>query len=109
MRKGDYVHTTGKGRVVNWSKIYGMITQKEGDHVSVKWEGTSFEDDMFPAEIELVTKTPLFERWKKKNKFHRMVFLRKQFNLTQKEVMRLYRPNPALFPIRIKEHFFVLD
>ena len=109
LRKGDYVHTTGKGRVVNWSKIYGMITRKEGNHISVKWEGTSFEDDMSPTEIELVIKTPLFERWKKKNKFNRVVFLRKRFNLSHMDALKIYRPNPAKFPINIKEQFFVLD
>ena len=108
MRKGDYVETVGIGDVSTWSKIRGTITRKEGKNISVQWDALNSEGVVSPNEIKLVKRKPLFDEWKKKNKFSRLAFLRKRFGLSQKEAKSLYRPNPVFFPFNVKKHFFEL-
>lgn len=108
MRKGDYVETVGIGDISTWSKIRGTITRKEGNSISVQWDALNSEGVVSPDEIKLVKRKPLFDEWKKKNKFSRLAFLRKQFDLSQKEARSLYRPNPVFFPFNVKKHFFEL-
>lgn len=108
MRKGDYVESVGIGDVSRWSKIRGRITRREGKSISVHWDTLNSEDVVSPDEIKLVKRKPLFDEWKKKNKFSRLAFLRKRFGLSQKEARLLYRPNPVFFPFNVRKHFFEL-
>ena len=106
MRKGNYVETTGIGDVSTWSKIRGIITRKEGDSVSVRWDNLDSEAIVSPDEIKLVKRKPLFDKWKQQNKFSRIAFLRKQFDLSHNEARSLYQANPVFFPFHVKKHFF---
>lgn len=108
MRRGDYVETVGIGNFTTWSKLRGVIIRKEGNSVSIKWDTSDSEVIITPDKIKLVKRTELFELWKKKNKYNRIVFLRKEFNLTQLEARKLYKPNPVSFPFKVKKHFFEL-
>lgn len=108
MRKGNYVETIGIGNVSTWTKIRGIITRKEGNSISVKWDNLDSEAIVSPDEIRLVKRKPLFEKWKHGNKFSRLTFLRKKFGLSQNEARLLYQPNPVFFPFRVKKHFFEL-
>lgn len=106
MRKGNYVETIGIGNVSTWSKIRGIITRKEGNSVSILWDNLDSEAIVSPDEIKLVKRKPLFDKWKRQNKFSRISFLRKKFGLTYKEARLLYQPNPVFFPFNVKQHFF---
>jgi len=106
VRKGDYIETVGIGDVSRWSKLRGIIKRREGNSISVQWDTLDSEVIVSPDEIKLVKRKPLFDAWKKKNKFNRIVFLRKQFNLSMKEARLLYKPNPVFFPFKVKRHFF---
>ena len=108
MRKGDYVESVGIGDVSRWSKIRGIITRREGNSISVHWDALDSEATVSPDDIKLVKRKPLFDEWKKKNKFSRLAFLRKRFDLSQKEARTLYKPNPVFFPFNVKKHFFEL-
>ena len=109
LRKGNYIVTTGIGRVAAWGKCRGIVTRKEGDVVTVLWDDLNFEDEMSLNEIKLVTRKPLFDKWKKKSKFHRISLLRKRFGLSLTEARRAYRSNPAHFPKNMKKQFFEME
>ena len=108
MRKGDYVETIGIGNISTWTKIRGIIRRREGKSIFVQWDNLESESVVSPNEIKLVKRKPLFDEWKRKNKFSRLAFLRKRFNLSQKEARSLYKPNPGFFPFKVKKHFFEL-
>jgi len=109
LRKGNYIVTTGIGRVATWGKCRGIVTRKEGDVVTVLWDDLKFEDKMSLSEIKLVTRKPLFDKWKKKSKFHRISLLRKRFNLSLIEARSVYRSNPAYLPKKMKKQFFEME
>lgn len=106
MRKGNYIETIGIGNVSTWTKIRGIITRREGNSISVCWDNSDSEAVISPEEIKLVKRKPLFDAWKQKNKFSRIMFLRKKFDLTDTEARSVYRPNPVFFPFNMKRHFF---
>ena len=54
-RKGDRIHTTGKGRTEKWGTLnFGTVLQVlTGHSVEVLWEGCNlFTDEMELSEIE---------------------------------------------------------
>lgn len=106
MRKGNYVETIGIGNVSTWTKIRGVITRKEGNSVSVLWDNLDSEVIVSPDDIKLVKRKPLFEKWKRSNKFSRVMLLVKKFGLSHIEARSLYKPNPVFFPFNVKRHFF---
>lgn len=102
------METIGIGNISTWTKIRGIIRRREGNSISVQWDNLKSETVVSSDEIKLVKRKPLFDSWKRKNKFSRLAFLRKQFNLSQKEARLLYKPNPGFFPFKVKKHFFEL-
>jgi hypothetical protein len=46
MKKGDVVYSSGQGKTEKWSQVKGIITKVEKDKIYVKWDNTSFEDEM---------------------------------------------------------------
>jgi hypothetical protein len=51
MNKGTRVKTSGKGRTARWRTIAGTVTKRRGSSVFVRWDGTSFEDQMDASEV----------------------------------------------------------
>lgn len=59
LRKDKRVVVTGVGRTSRWDPtIAGTITSVRKGAVFVHWDGTSFEDQMDPAEVRLVPELP---------------------------------------------------
>lgn len=54
LRKGKRVKTSGVGRTKSWGKYEGTIIKKRGKYVEVKWDGTSFGDEMLLEEVTLI-------------------------------------------------------
>lgn len=59
--QGQSVQPSGWGRTSTWPKIKGTVTNVEipvhkghKTRVFVHWQGTSFEDEMEPQELEVV-------------------------------------------------------
>jgi hypothetical protein len=46
MKKGDIVYSSGLGKTKEWNQVKGIITKIEKDKIFVKWDNTSFEDEM---------------------------------------------------------------
>lgn len=57
MKKGERIQTTGKGRTARWGKDQGTITRVTKGSVFVRWDGTHFEDEMEPEEVERIEKS----------------------------------------------------
>jgi hypothetical protein len=53
MKIGDQVVPSGLGKTINWRIITGLITEITNTKVFVKWDGTSFEDELEKHEVEL--------------------------------------------------------
>jgi hypothetical protein len=52
---GCRVTPSGEGRTERWNIMFGVVTQRLTDHsVEVRWEGTSFGDEMELAELTRV-------------------------------------------------------
>ena len=51
MKKGDIVYSSGLGKTKEWNQVKGIITKIEKDKIFVKWDNTSFEDQMEYHEI----------------------------------------------------------
>jgi len=51
MKKGDVVYSSGQGKTEKWNQVKGIITKVEKDKIYVKWDNTSFEDEMEYNEI----------------------------------------------------------
>jgi len=51
MKKGDIVYSSGLGKTKNWNQVKGIITKVEKDKIFVKWDNTSFDDEMKYHEI----------------------------------------------------------
>lgn len=106
-RKGDYVTTTGVGRTAEWGRYWhGIVSKKEGESVFVYWDGGFSEDQLSIDEVELMPVRALMEKWKKSNKYAKTLILMKEFNLSRKEALDIYNPNPAFFPIEMKRKFY---
>lgn len=52
MKKGARVTVTGHGRTARWGNIAGTVTRRRGARIYVRWDGTSFEDEMQAAEVK---------------------------------------------------------
>ena len=52
MEVGDTVRSTGQGKTSSWGNYIGVITKIESDKIYVRWNETSFEDEMSMEEIE---------------------------------------------------------
>jgi hypothetical protein len=48
---GQRVETSGQGRTAEWQHLRGTVTRVTRNSVIVRWDGTSFEDEMDPAEV----------------------------------------------------------
>ena len=53
MKIGDQVIPSGQDKTKNWRIITGIITKITKTKVFVKWDGTSFEDELEKHEVEL--------------------------------------------------------
>jgi hypothetical protein len=53
MKAGDQVIPSGQGQTKNWRILTGIITKITKTKVYVKWDGTSFEDELEKHEVEL--------------------------------------------------------
>ena len=53
MKKGDRVFSTGLGKTKRWKSITGTVSKITKNEVFVKWDGTSFEDELEKHEVEL--------------------------------------------------------
>lgn len=51
MKKGDVVYSSGLGKTKEWNQVKGIITKVEKDKIYVKWDNTSFDDEMKYHEI----------------------------------------------------------
>ena len=51
MKKGDVVYSSGQGKTKEWNQVKGIITKVEKDKIYVKWDNTSFEDEMEWMEV----------------------------------------------------------
>lgn len=51
MKKGDIVYSSGLGKTSTWNQVKGIITKVEKDKIYVKWDNTSFDDEMKYHEI----------------------------------------------------------
>lgn len=51
MKKGDIVYSSGLGKTSTWNQVKGIITKVTSDKIYVKWDNTSFEDEMKYHEI----------------------------------------------------------
>ena len=51
MKKGDVVYSSGQGKTEKWNQVKGIITKVEKDKIYVKWDNTSFEDEMEYHEV----------------------------------------------------------
>ncbi len=51
MKKGDIVISSGLGKTKNWNQTKGIITKLSKDKIYVKWDNTSFEDEMEHNEV----------------------------------------------------------
>ena len=51
MKKGDIVYSSGLGKTSTWNQVKGIITKVTRDKIFVKWENTSFEDEMQYHEV----------------------------------------------------------
>ena len=51
MKKGDVVYSSGQGKTKEWNQVKGIITKVEKDKIYVKWNNTSFEDEMDYDEV----------------------------------------------------------
>ena len=51
MKKGDVVYSSGLGKTKEWNQVKGIITKVTSDKIFVKWENTSFEDEMKKDEV----------------------------------------------------------
>ena len=51
MKKGDIVYSSGLGKTKEWNQVKGIITKVSEDKIYVKWENTSFEDEMEYHEV----------------------------------------------------------
>jgi single-stranded DNA-binding protein len=56
MKKGTRVIVSGEGRTAKWGRIEGTVERATKRAVFVRWDGTSFSDEMKPSEIKEVTK-----------------------------------------------------
>ena len=53
MKAGDQVIPSGQDKTKNWRILTGIITKITKTKVYVKWDGTSFEDELEKHEVEL--------------------------------------------------------
>jgi hypothetical protein len=51
MKKEDIVYSSGLGKTKEWNQVKGIITKIEKDKIFVKWDNTSFEDEMEYHEV----------------------------------------------------------
>lgn len=51
MKKGDIVYSSGLGKTSTWNQVKGIITKVTSDKIYVKWDNTSFEDEMEHHEV----------------------------------------------------------
>ena len=51
MKNGDIVYSSGLGKTSTWNQVKGIITKVTSDKIFVKWDNTSFEDEMEYHEI----------------------------------------------------------
>lgn len=51
MKKGDIVYSSGLGKTKEWNQVKGIITKVTSDKIYVKWDNTSFEDEMEHHEV----------------------------------------------------------
>ncbi len=51
MKKGDIVYSSGLGKTSTWNQTRGIITKVSEDKIFVKWDNTSFEDQMGHHEV----------------------------------------------------------
>ena len=51
MKKGDIVYSSGLGKTKKWNQVKGIITKVSEDKIYVKWDKTSYEDEMEYHEI----------------------------------------------------------
>ena len=54
MKKGDKVRSTGKGKTKSWGNHIGTVIRKIKNKIYVRWNETSFEDEMDLDEVELI-------------------------------------------------------
>ncbi len=52
--KGTRVKTSGLGKTARWKSYKGTVTKRSGNKVLVKWDGTSFEDEMTIEEVRML-------------------------------------------------------
>lgn len=60
LRRGDRCEVTGVGRTGAWLRVppgapLGTVVRRRGSSVFVRWDGTSFEDEMTADEVQAVT------------------------------------------------------
>ena len=51
MKKGDIVYSSGMGKTKEWNQVKGIITKVSEDKIFVKWDKTSYEDEMKKDEV----------------------------------------------------------
>ena len=51
MKKGDIVYSSGLGKTKEWNQVKGIITKVSEDKIFVKWDKTSYEDEMKKDEV----------------------------------------------------------
>ena len=52
--KGTRVKTSGLGKTARWKKYKGTVTKRSKNKVFVRWDGTSFEDEMTIKEVRIL-------------------------------------------------------
>ena len=55
MKKGTRVTVTGHGRTARWGAYTGIVVRSTKRYITVRWDGTHFEDEMTRDEIREVT------------------------------------------------------
>ena len=58
IRKGNRIERSGQGRTAHWPYGQGIVTMRRHGYIYVVWDGTSFEDEMEPAEVREVSNPP---------------------------------------------------
>ena len=54
----DRVTSSGTGRTATWSPVQGTVTRTTEHLVFVHWDGTSYDDEMQPADLRLIENDP---------------------------------------------------
>ena len=54
INKGARVKTSGEGRTARWKSYKGTVIKRRGNSVFVKWDGTSYEDEMDLKEVKKI-------------------------------------------------------